>query len=53
VFWQGCQSCPNYDVLTRMERKMCLCTGMLYDPAEEERKEEESPGKADDETTSS
>ncbi len=32
VFWQGCQSCPNYDILTRTERKMCLCTGMLYDP---------------------
>jgi GNAT superfamily N-acetyltransferase len=38
VFWQGCQSCPNFDVLTRMERKMCLCTGMLYDPEQEERK---------------
>lgn len=35
VFWQGCQSCPNYDILTRTERKMCLCTGMLYDPAKE------------------
>ncbi len=34
AFWQGCQSCPNYDVLTRMKRKMCLCTGMLYDPEE-------------------
>ncbi len=34
VFWQGCQSCPNYDVLTRMKRQMCLCTGMLYDPEE-------------------
>ncbi len=33
-FWQGCQSCPNYDVLTRMKRNMCLCTGMLYDPEE-------------------
>jgi GNAT superfamily N-acetyltransferase len=33
VFWKGCQSCPNYDILTRTERKMCLCTGMLYDPA--------------------
>ncbi len=32
VFWEGCQSCPNYDVLTRTQRKMCLCTGMLYDP---------------------
>lgn len=29
-FWKGCQSCPNYEILTRKERKMCLCTGMLY-----------------------
>jgi GNAT superfamily N-acetyltransferase len=32
VFWKGCQTCKNYDVLTRTEQKMCLCTGMLYDP---------------------
>lgn len=31
-FWKGCQSCRNYDILTRTERKYCLCTGMLYDP---------------------
>ncbi len=31
-FWKGCQNCKNYDVLTRTDRKMCLCTGMLYDP---------------------
>ncbi len=31
-FWNGCQTCKNYDVLTRTERKMCLCTGMLFDP---------------------
>ena len=31
-FWNGCQSCKNYDILQRMEQKMCLCTGMLYDP---------------------
>lgn len=31
-FWDGCQTCKNYDVLTRTNRKMCLCTGMLYDP---------------------
>jgi len=31
-FWEGCQTCKNYDVLTRTEQKMCLCTGMLYDP---------------------
>lgn len=32
TFWSGCQSCPNYDILTRNNRKNCLCTGMLYDP---------------------
>ncbi len=33
AFWKGCQTCKNYDVLTRTNRKMCLCTGMLYDPS--------------------
>jgi len=33
-FWRGCQSCTNYDILLRTSRKLCLCTGMLYDPAE-------------------
>ncbi|MBO6576862.1 MAG: GNAT family N-acetyltransferase [Rhodothermales bacterium] len=32
VFWRGCQSCPNHDVLTRTNKKHCLCTGMLFDP---------------------
>ena len=32
TFWKGCQTCKNYDVLTRTEQKMCLCTGMLFDP---------------------
>lgn len=30
-FWKGCQSCPNYDILTRNNRKNCLCTAMLHD----------------------
>lgn len=34
-FWKGCQSCVNYDILMRTNRKHCLCTGMLYDPAKE------------------
>ena len=33
-FWKGCQTCKNFDILTRTERKLCLCTGMLYDPNE-------------------
>jgi len=35
-FWSGCSSCPNFDVLTRTERKICLCTGMMFDPEKEE-----------------
>ena len=34
AFWAGCQSCINYDILISKERKNCLCTAMLYDPAE-------------------
>lgn len=37
-FWKGCQSCPNYDILTSEDRKDCLCTGMLYEAEEEEKK---------------
>jgi hypothetical protein len=32
AFWRGCQGCINYDVLTRTERRYCICTAMLYDP---------------------
>ncbi|MEA4986292.1 hypothetical protein SDC9_31158 [bioreactor metagenome] len=38
AFWKGCQSCVNYDILQRTNRKHCLCTGMLYDPKWEEEK---------------
>lgn len=31
-FWQGCKGCINYDILQRNNRRMCLCTGMLFDP---------------------
>jgi GNAT superfamily N-acetyltransferase len=39
TFWDGCQTCKNYDVLTRTNRKMCLCTGMLYDPKSKDKSE--------------
>ncbi|WP_339702737.1 GNAT family N-acetyltransferase [uncultured Marixanthomonas sp.] len=32
AFWNGCKTCQNYDILQRTNQKMCLCTGMLYDP---------------------
>jgi hypothetical protein len=34
AFWKGCQSCKNYDILQRTNRKHCLCTAMLFDPDE-------------------
>ncbi len=35
-FWKGCQGCRNFDILQRNNYKMCLCTGLLYDPAQKE-----------------
>jgi hypothetical protein len=43
AFWKGCSSCINYDVLTRTNRKHCLCTGMMYDPEEAKKTKQESP----------
>lgn len=37
AFWHGCKSCVNFDILTMKERKNCLCTAMLYDPAEKKK----------------
>lgn len=36
-FWDGCESCPNYDILNSNNRKRCLCTAMLYDLDEKEK----------------
>jgi len=51
AFWKGCESCRNFDILTRTNRHFCLCTGMLFDPEEKlERVEVEIE---DEETKSS
>ncbi|MCQ2159377.1 MAG: GNAT family N-acetyltransferase [Bacteroidales bacterium] len=31
-FWKGCQGCRNFDILKRNDYKMCICTGLLFDP---------------------
>jgi len=36
-FWKGCEACVNYDILQRNNHRMCLCTGMLYDPEKNEK----------------
>ena len=33
-FWKGCQGCRNYEILEANDHRMCLCTGLLYDPDE-------------------
>ncbi len=38
-FWAGCKSCVNYDILMSKGRKNCMCTAMLFDPAEQKPKE--------------
>ena len=40
VFWSGCKSCINYEILMSKDRKNCMCTGMLFDPKWKEQKEE-------------
>lgn len=37
AFWKGCQSCVNFEILKSKERKNCLCTAMLYNPAEKNK----------------
>lgn len=33
-FWKGCEGCNHFQILKANEYKMCLCTGLLYDPKE-------------------
>lgn len=40
AFWAGCKSCVNYEILMGKERKNCMCTAMLYDPADHYEPEE-------------
>ena len=32
-FWKGCEGCINHEILMAKNRKFCICTAMLYDPA--------------------
>jgi len=45
-FWKGCQSCVNYEILMSKGRKNCMCTAMLFDPAEAEAKVKAAAAKA-------
>ena len=45
-FWKGCKSCKNFGILMENERKMCLCTGMLFDKLDAPLPNSESEGEA-------
>lgn len=34
LFWAGCKSCVNYEILLSKNKKNCICTAMLFDPKE-------------------
>ncbi len=44
-FWEGCKTCVNYPILQHTNRTHCLCTGLLYDPEEQEHKPAKNPEK--------
>ena len=33
-FWKGCEGCRNFPVLQEQKYRVCICTGLLYDPKE-------------------
>lgn len=33
-FWKGCRSCVNFEILMSKNRTNCMCTAMLFNPAE-------------------
>ena len=41
AFWRGCNGCVNHEILERTERKYCICTAMLFDPADPHRAQRE------------
>ena len=32
LFWDGCKSCVNYEILMSKDKINCMCTAMLHDP---------------------
>ena len=47
-FWKGCRSCVNFEILTSKDRKNCMCTAMLFDPAEKAAAAKVAEAKAPD-----
>jgi len=39
-FWESCKSCVHHNILIAKKCKMCLCTGMLFDPRKVKNRKE-------------
>jgi argininosuccinate synthase len=37
LFWKGCNSCVNFDILSRTQKQHCLCVGMTFNPKKEQQ----------------
>lgn len=48
-FWNGCKSCKNYQILLENERKMCICTGLVYDNLDDEFAKKQQENNQNDE----
>ncbi|MEO9482395.1 MAG: GNAT family N-acetyltransferase [Ekhidna sp.] len=38
LFWNGCQSCVNYEILLSKNKSNCMCTAMQFDPHQSGKK---------------
>lgn len=38
AFWKGCTGCVNFEILSGKQRKNCLCTAMLFNPNDKNKK---------------
>ncbi|WP_462247472.1 GNAT family N-acetyltransferase [Ekhidna sp.] len=36
LFWDGCKSCVNYEILMSKNKANCMCTAMQFDPRQAE-----------------
>lgn len=43
LFWKGCESCVNYDILMRTNKNHCLCTAMLFDSKKKNKTKTQKP----------
>ncbi|MFW5944851.1 MAG: GNAT family N-acetyltransferase, partial [Bacteroidota bacterium] len=51
LFWRGCESCQNYDILLRTGMNDCLCTAMIFNPEKHTSQYEKKEFKKEENST--